>query len=751
VRAECRIENVLQFRPPDNNIKPFIDVTKKPPVVTERGRGAIAALHTRLLVCKANVLVPLGNIPLFALTNLTAITKRRGSVLPSTIAGLQHRKVIPTIHPSAALRMYNNRHFIAHDLKRIRRESEFPEIKLMKRVLLLTPAFDEIVRYIRWCRESDSVAFDIEVSKEEISHVSLATRPNHAICIPFFDHGTDYFTIQQETSIWQELAVLLEDSNTIKIGQNIIFDSTFVYRKFGIRVSPIDDTMIAEAIVYPDFPKGLDFITSVYCRGEPYYKDEGKKWYKDPFADHMQFRRYSAMDSAVLMEAFPALQKELKRTHNEETYEHQKRLIEPLTYIAERGIRMDIEGLAKERELNKERIATLTESLNTAVGFELNIQSPKQVKDYFYIRLGIKPYTKAGKPTVDEKALQRIANKGNKEASTIIELRHLKKLQGTYYEIDIDPDGRLRCSWNPVGTKQGRVSSSKTIFGSGGNFQNQPPIMKKFMLADPGYVMITMDLAQAENRVVAYIADEQQMIAAFEQGIDIHKQTGGLIYRKHPSDITNDERQMGKRSNHGLNYAMGPDEFALQNQMALKEAKYIVERYHTIYPGVRRWHMSIKDELSRGRTLINCFNRHRIFMGRWDYELFKEAYSFIPQSTVADKTNRDGLCYTYYDCTDRGIDLLNTVHDSILFQLPVTFPIDIVNTILDIRRNLMQPIKWKDKEFIIPIDVKIGFNALEGMEWKWQHLRDAGTYTLTEELKDFVGIGVFGGMNGSTS
>jgi len=721
VRAECRIENVLQLHPPNNDIRPFINLSKKPPWITPLARQHIDALLERLSKCSANVLVPLGGVPLYVLTGLDKITKRRGSIL-STPEG---RKVIPTIHPSASFRMYEYQHFIAHDLKRIRRESEFPKIRLMKRNLILEPSFDEVMIFIRNCHDYLKVAFDIEVSREEISHVSLAVAPDSAICIPFYDRGRENFTVDEEACIWKSLGELLEVPYIIKIGQNIGFDSTFVYRKFGIRISPIEDTMVAQKVAFPDFPMALDFITSLYCNGEPYYKDEGKKWFKNPFGDHLTFRRYSAMDSAVVIEAFPKQIHVLKELHNKETYKHQRDLIEPLTFMSERGIRMDVEGLKQASANASRKIAELQKELNGIVGFELNIASPKQVRDYFYIRRGIKPYIKDGVPTVDEKALTRISIKGYEEANIILELRHLKKMKGTYYDVRLDIDNRLHCSYNPVGTKQGRISSSETIFGTGTNLQNQPEEMLKLMIADPDYLMISLDLSQAENRVVAYASNEQRMIRAFEKGIDIHSQTAGLIFSKSIEEVSDEpgssklgggkfsERFWGKKANHGLNYDLGYKSFALLYQLPEREAKIIVERYHSVYPGVRMWHSSIREQLSRSKTLINCYGRHRRFMGRWGDDLFKEAYSFNPQSTVADKLNGDGICFVYYNQDlFREVELLNAVHDSILFQVPLEVGskriFDVIQTAMT---RLESPIAWKDREFSIPTDCKIGFNA----------------------------------------
>ncbi len=350
------------------------------------------------------------------------------------------------------------------------------------------------------------VAFDIEVSNDEVSCISFSTQADEAISIPFTKGYAEYFRLDQEASLWKQIADILEDENVLKLGQNVIFDSTFLHRKFGIRTRPCADTMIASAILFPEFPKGLDFITSIYTR-HPYYKDEGKHRIKYGGGSDRDFWIYNAKDSVTLMEAFPKIYKDLERQGNAETYTRQAALIEVLMYCSEHGIRMDNKGLREESDRVGNEIKQLTDELTVLCGFPINPNSPKQLKDYFYITKGMKPYKdrKTKRISVNEETLKRISRKGHKEAKILLKLRGLTKLKGTYLDVKLDIDGRMRCSYNPVGTKSGRLSSGKTIFGTGTNLQNQPPIMKRFMLADEGYVLYNIDLSQAENRVVAYL------------------------------------------------------------------------------------------------------------------------------------------------------------------------------------------------------------------------------------------------------
>jgi uracil-DNA glycosylase family 4 len=739
-RDQCYLDNVFQFRPANNNLDPFLGFTagrvrESSTYVTHR-----AALLERLRETTANIIVTLGNVPTYALTGKAAITKRRGSLL--TCPELDGRKVMPCVHPAAALREYLFRYHIVHDLKLAAEQSAFSELCLPQRELLLQPRLHEALGFISHCRSLPFSAYDIETRGQELSHISFAASPTSGICIPFVDGSSDYWSPDEEAQIILAISEFLEDPSVTKIGQNLAFDATFLYSKYGIVTTPLHDTMVAQGVLFPDFPKGLDFLTSIYCHGEPYYKDDGKEWFKNPFGSEEVFRRYNAMDSAVLMEIWPQQALELKRTNNWDTYLQQKSLIHPLVYAGNKGIRMNTGGMdsaAKECAL---RIEQMQLQLNEMCGRELNTGSSPQLQKYFYVDKRLRAHTKDGKITVDDKALKAIASKGVPEAQLILDLRHEKKMLGTYYEMKLDPDGRMRCSFNPVGTAQGRISSSKTIRGTGGNFQNLPMDMQRLMHADPGYILVNQDLGQAENRVVAYVSGEERMISAFASGIDIHKQTASLIYNVPIEEVTEELRDGGKRANHGLNYDLGASEFARYYQLPVDEATFVVESYHRVYPGVREWHGSIRYELSQNsRTLTNCFGRRRTFLDRWGPELFKVAYSFVPQSTIADLMNRFGVLHLYNrQDLFAPVQFLNTIHDSIRYQIPLSLGLPTVLDIINlVKLSLETPLSWKGREFSIPVDTELGFTFDKKTMLKWKAVKlSAPREQLLMELANYV-------------
>lgn len=288
-RPACRLTNVVKERPPNNNIKVFIDLDKKVPVLTDAYRSYEDALYDELSRLDANVLVPLGNVPLYALTRNRGILGWRGSILSTEIAG-KARKVIPTIHPAALLPgrgKYVWKYAVMRDLTRIKEESLFPEIVLPERELLIAETKEEALAYIAKCREGKQVGFDIEVSIKSHEMFSIAFSPNdkESMSIPIFgpEERVKYFSPKDEAEIWDAVAGLLADRSVVKIAQNAIFDSWMLKWKFGMEVTPVRDTMIAHAILYPDIQKDLGYLTSIYTR-EPFFKYIGKEIFKEEAA-----------------------------------------------------------------------------------------------------------------------------------------------------------------------------------------------------------------------------------------------------------------------------------------------------------------------------------------------------------------------------------------------------------------------------------------------------------------------------------
>lgn len=717
-------------------------------------------LQESIKEANANVYVPLGEIALQALTTKKGITKWRGSILQSIdyYGGI---KVIPTVDPRTAIRQYLYRYFISADFKRINQESLSPDLGLTQRNLMVQPSFLEAKAFLQKCLSASAVAADIEVYKLEVSCISFAITATECMSIPFDTR----WTVQEEIELWLLTAKILEDPKIDKIFQNGMFDMSFLFAKNKINTQGyIHDTMIKHNLNYPDFPKGLGFITSLYTR-EPYYKDEGKTWFNDlkgGTGDISQFYMYNAKDSAVCFEANEPISKELIRFGNEKTYAFNERLFRPLLYMQARGILVDEAKLANHRVEARKQRDDLQKRLNELAGFELNVSSPLQCKKFFYQTKGYPAQTKRSKDpktgarketiSADDKAMKRLIRKFNsEEAKLVTQIRKYRKLIGTYLEVQYDTDKRLRCSFNMAGTSTGRLSSSETIFGTGTNMQNLPKTFKEFLIADPGHVIVEVDKAQAEWVATAYVAGDARMIEAVESGIDAHVHTANLMFgipkeliiKEHKVlETSTDEdwikeqraihcpeilsyknllpnmscRQAGKKSNHSFNYGLSPQGFAITYDLELKYARQCHQLYHNAYPGLALWHQHIRNQLGKDRTLSNLFGRKRRFLQRWNDDLFKAAYSYIPQSTVGQLLNV-GIVETYYQQDLPGYeflrkwDLLNQVHDSMVFQYPIEDVPNMVKTIKQIQANLDPVLYASGRQFIIKTDCKIGLNC----------------------------------------
>jgi uracil-DNA glycosylase family 4 len=760
-RSECYLTNVIKDL--DAPLSAYIHLRRTDALWLGRGKYYEQLLREELALTSANVIVAMGNVALSTLCSRVGITSWRGSVLESTL--LPGRKIVPTIHPATYTQeklrknpsAYLNKYLITHDLKRALAESEYPEIRRLDRRIITQPKYAQVMQFLKeckeWCANDHVLAYDIEITHDtqELSCISFALGAQYAMSIPFEGPQGDYFTAEQEAYIMLAIERLMSNPTYVKLAQNGIFDSHFLLRKYGIRTYNLHDTMIAQKILYPEFRVRLEFSTSMWT-DIPYYKADGKLWISGKGTWDKGWI-YNALDSLACADMFPKQLKELEEHGNSATYERQRRLVQPLTFMMERGILIDTAGMRQAYEEHEVRIDLLQERLNSVAGRELNYNSPKQLREYFYETKGLSPYFKDGSPTVDEDALKRISFKGFKEAQLILELRRLNKRRSTYLDTSkVDKDGRMRCAYNPVGTKFSRISSSENIFGTGMNLQNVPHDILSYFIADKGYVIYELDKSQIENRIVAYVGNITPMIKAFEANADVHTLTAALIFGKHYNAISREpgssklgdgkhsERDFGKIANHALNYALGYRSFAMHYEIPEYQAKYIHGAYHAAYPQLANGYWEyVKQELLRDRTLTNLLGRRVRFLGQWGEALFKEAYSCIPQGTCGDLVNEYGIEYVYYNDDPRFkyVELLTQIHDSIAFQVPLALPlIEHARILISIKRSLDLPMHFGSHEFVIPTDliVNTNLNKDTGVEIKGSKFSEDPP-TLTKQLE----------------
>jgi DNA polymerase-1 len=692
-------------------------VTKKFGVrVSELYKYYRTELRQEIEKVNPDYIVTLGDAATYAVLDTYGVDKKRGSLYP-----LGDRIVMPLLQPSSRVTNYLDRYLIQSDIRKLR---DFINGEIRFKDYTITIAEDslEVVSFLEGISDGSIISFDIEtsISTKEILSISFSVDEDSAYVIPFLESGRGlYWTLGQEMDIWRAIAKVLENPMIVKVTQYGMFDCYFLGWKYRIITRNVEDTMLMQGTAYHEFPKGLDMLASLYTT-IPYYKDEGKEAMVRQDSNK-QFWEYNGKDTIATLCVYKRLLLELERSGNLQTYRDQIALFEPFFNMSIRGIRMDKDAMSKlAAEKNKE-LEKLKEAIHKEVGHALNPNSPKQLQEYFYGTKRYKPYVKKGKTTTDVDAMKRLKRRGDKVASLILEYRSIKKLVSTYLEMDLDFDNRVRGFWKLAGSKFGRLACSKTMFNTGANLQNQPADMKGYMLPDEGYIGYSIDLEQAENRIVAYLSEDPKMIEAFESGIDIHSLTAALIFNstvdrikiedknnvKCPlGDGKHTKRYWGKKANHGLNYRLGYKSFSMYYELPEKESKVIVDKYHQAYPSIRVWHDRLKSTIYKKRMLENPFGRKMYFFDFIGDELLKSATSCIPQSTVPAVINR-AIVKMHANHRDEVI-LLNQVHDSIDFEIPKALSLRRhAELLLVIKSYLEQPINVNGHDIVIPIAITL--------------------------------------------
>jgi uracil-DNA glycosylase len=281
-REDCFLTNVFNLRPPGNDVEFFL--AKKgagvplstrftTPLVQSKFlkqefEGELIRLFQELEDLKPNLCVCLGNTALWALLNVTAISKLRGSVCYSK--ELPWLKCLPCYHPAAILRQYELRHTGVLDFVKAKNEGEFPEIKRIERTIILDPTLSDIEWfYQEHILTAKRLACDIETNYgEQITCIGFAPNKNLAICVPIYDYRKPtcsfWETIEEELEAWNLIAKIL-DSPCEKIFQNGLFDMQHLWQNYGIPTRNAgEDSMLLHHSLHPEAPKALDFLGSVY-------------------------------------------------------------------------------------------------------------------------------------------------------------------------------------------------------------------------------------------------------------------------------------------------------------------------------------------------------------------------------------------------------------------------------------------------------------------------------------------------------
>ena len=256
------------------------------------------------------------------------------------------------------------------------------------------------------------------------------------------------------------------------------------------------------------------------------------------------------------------------------------------------GMLVDREGLVAFGEKMKQELEGCLARIYEQVGYEFNVNSPKQLGEALFVKLGLTPgkKTKSGYSTNAE-TLESLRNE-SPVIDDILQYRTYQKLNSTYVEgllKVIGPDGRMHSTFNQTEARTGRLSSSEP------NMQNIPirtPLgsqLRQFFVATPGCTLVDADYSQIELRLLAHISGDESMRQAFLTGQDIHRSTAAKIYNLPPEMITPALRSSAKAVNFGIVYGIGAFSLSRDINVSVKEADQFIKNYLATFPGVKNY------------------------------------------------------------------------------------------------------------------------------------------------------------------
>jgi DNA polymerase-1 len=449
---------------------------------------------------------------------------------------------------------------------------------------------------------------------------------------------------------------------------------------------------------------------------------------------HDQWTRdqiYNGLDCCVTAECLEAMLPQLDR-HTSATYDFSRALQAPALEMSLRGVRVDRHRLGEVIDDFYDKIDFLERNLSRIVlegvglpGF--NWRSPDDRALLFYDRLGIPPIRNKGRLTTDRAARERM------ESYTIAKpiITHMNAIADLAEKIKklktkVDPDGRIRTSYNIAGTSTGRFSSSFSAFGTGGNLQNVEESLRSIFIADRGMKFAKCDAKSGESFVVGAIEwnlfNDQRYLEACESGdphtavaricwpelpwtgnLKLDKQIAERPYYRHYS-----YRFMCKKLGHGSNYGGQPDTLAKQSRLPIDVVIQFQPKYFGAFPSHQLWQQHVDSTLRRTGHLVSLTGRKRWFMGRRnDPDILREAIAYDPQGSLADIVNRAMLHIWRQDY----VTICMHEHDALTFQYPEELEGEIIPRIME---DLIVTIPLKHgRELRIPYDCKVGWNKGE--------------------------------------
>ena len=537
-------------------------------------------------------------------------------------------------------------------------------------------------------QDADVLSFDTETDgvdpmKNELVGISLSTTSGVAYYVPV--GGKQGIPLGEALEI---LEPLFTDQNTLKVAHNYKFDYMILSRAGLDIAGPAFDTMIAGYLIDADQKLKMDELAKKYLNYEPIaitdLIGEGRNQKTMDELPPSEIKVYACEDADITLRLYEILKEALEQdnlTDIAQTLEFP--LMEVLAKMEMNGILVDEEILKEISASLRDDILSLEEKIYEKAGTEFNINSPQQLGEVLFEKMGLPPgkKTKTGQYSTAESVLKKLAS-DYEMPELILEYRALSKLKSTYVDalpkLINEETGRIHTDFNQSVAATGRLTSSNP------NLQNIPirtergREIRKAFVADDGYQLLSADYSQVELRVIASMAEDENMIEAFRNGEDIHSRTAKEIFELDSiEDATSDHRRKAKEVNFGIPY--GVSAYGLANRLGIsnEEGKEMIDQYFERFPGILRYINETKGFAKEHGYVKTLMGRRRyipdINASNWNRRSFAErtAINMPIQGTAADIIKQAMInIQDFIEENELGTRMLLQVHDELIFEVP---------------------------------------------------------------------------------
>lgn len=609
-------------------------------------------------------------------------------------------------------------------------KSTMPLTGLVAYSIIDTPeALQELVKRLQ---NAAVISFDTETTstnqiRAELVGISLAVDENQGFYIPV-GHKPE---AGKQLPIQQVLDALrgpLTDPNIPKVGHNLKYDFVMLAR-YGLRVSPLSfDTMIAEWLSNPN-SRNLGLKNLAWVRLDIKMTEieeligKGKDQRTMAEVPVPEAAAYAAADAAVVLKLMPVLQAELENCQASTLMEEvEMPLVSVLADMEMTGISLDTAFLAQMSQELSARMAEIEQQIYQVIGEPFNINSTQQLSVVLFERLKLEPpdrsrRTTSGHYSTSADVLEGMRGK-HPVVDWVLEYRELSKLKSTYVDalpLVVNPaTGRVHTCYNQTGAVTGRLASADP------NLQNIPirtelgSRVRRAFVAAPGNVLLSVDYSQVELRLVAHMANDESMLAAFLKGQDIHAATAAAIYGVPIETVTKEQRRSAKAINFGLIYGMSAFGLTRYTDLTLAESENFMETYFQQFPGVKGYLDSIRRKASDQGYVETLLGRRRYFPGLKEQRNYnirnreeREAINAPIQGTAAD-IMKIAMLRVPQALKEAGLSgrMLLQVHDELVLEVPVN----------EVQRTAAVIQKAMEEAFQLTVPLKT--DARSGLNWE---------------------------------